>query len=81
VKCRVPVCGKDRCPLGHGFMFEDKITSSYICDICSMPPSLFGKGVYDDTQCNFGICEFCYEKLPETIELDLKQSKKAAKVC
>lgn len=46
-----------------------------------MPPALFNKGIYDDSDCNFGICEICYDSLPETAQLDSKMSNKLNNVC
>lgn len=33
--------------------------------MCGVSTSISNDGVYDDTCCNFGICEGCYATLPE----------------
>ena len=41
---------------------------NYICDICGISTSVSNNGVYDDTECNFGLCEGCHKDLPETFD-------------
>jgi hypothetical protein len=36
---------------------------SYICDICGISTAVSNSNVYDDTECNFGICEECFKKI------------------
>lgn len=65
VECRVPPCSKEDCPIGHKYNFQKIANLNYICDMCGVSTSISNDGVYDDTCCNFGICEGCYATLPE----------------
>lgn len=51
--------------MGHDFKLFKDCNLQYICDVCGMNASIFNTGIYDDKECNFGICENCIEKLPE----------------
>ena len=47
-------------------MIKSSISNlAYLCDICGLPTVLMGKYMYDDYHCNFGICELCYQDLPD----------------
>lgn len=61
----MPPCTKEGCPIGHKYNFQRIANLNYICDICGISTSVSNNGVYDDTECNFGLCESCFEELPE----------------
>ena len=65
VGCRMPPCSKQGCPIGHGFTFQRIPVINFICDVCGISTAVSNGGVYDDNLCNFGICELCYNQLPE----------------
>jgi hypothetical protein len=35
---------------------------------CGLSAALCDAGMYDDPECNFGVCEVCYDDLPETLK-------------
>ncbi len=68
VACRVPPCAKSSCPLGHHFSFQRISNLNFICDICGVSTAVSNDGVYDDSLCNFGICEECFSELPDKFD-------------
>jgi hypothetical protein len=54
--------------MGHGFKLIKPVSVDYICDLCNMSAALCDAGMYDDPECNFGVCEVCYDDLPETLK-------------
>lgn len=54
--------------MGHAYNFQRIANLNYICDICGISTSVSNGGVYDDTYCNFGICELCYAELPDKFD-------------
>ena len=58
--CRVPPCSKEGCPIAHGFTYQRIPVINFKCDICGISTAVCNGGVYDDSLCNFGICELCY---------------------
>lgn len=60
VGCRVPPCAKEGCPIGHPFAFQRISNLNFICDICGVSTAVSKDVVYDDSLCNFGICEDCF---------------------
>ena len=65
VGCRVPPCSKEGCPIGHQFTFQRASVVNYICDVCGISTGVSNNGIYDDNLCNFGLCEPCYQNLPD----------------
>lgn len=39
------------------------------CDMCNTAACKLGGGIWYDQECDFGVCNVCYEKLPENHEL------------
>ena len=50
--------------MGHPFVFQRTSLLNYICDVCGASTAVSNDGVYDDSDCNMGICEACYAELP-----------------
>ena len=61
----MPPCAKEGCPIGHAFSFQQIANLNFICDICGVSTAVSKDGVYDDSLCNFGICEDCFSELPD----------------
>ena len=66
--CRIPSLTKKWCPAKEHIYILKKPHSGFTCEMCKLEPLLLGRKFYDDMSCNFGICETCYEGLPELDE-------------
>lgn len=67
--CRPPPYTKKQCPKGHGFVVYYNPGESWICDLCGLKALMFGQVCYNDVKCNSGMCQSCYNLLPEEIGL------------
>jgi hypothetical protein len=54
-----------KCPLEHLFTKKSAKTLNYRCDICELSPKIHEVDVYDDINCNLGICEMCFKNVPK----------------
>jgi len=50
--------------MGHEFTFQRIGVVNFLCDVFGISTAVSNNGVYDDSLCNFGLCEPCYQKLP-----------------
>ena len=61
--------------MGHQMKLWKSSNLAYICDICGISTAVSNKNVYDDTECNFGICEECFANITKKQEDDIPKIK------